>query len=666
MQVNAEAFEPEAGDFDPDAVGELLGEGERFHRYAADAGWFGSKIAKAVGKAAKIVVKQVAKHDPLSNAIRAAASGGNIGKALLASARQLGADVKTVAPYASMIAAQVPGIGTGLSAAIGTGMAFAQGKGLSAAVLAGVKGALPGGPLAAAAFDSAMTLAKGGSLTDAALSAARGALPGGEAAQKAFDAAVALAHGASLQKVAIDSAISALPGGQFGDVAKRLAAQVAAGTPVVDAIKSTGSEAALRAASRSLGLELPTAIKSTADMARSIIVRPELHSASPWELASHFGVGGEDAKRALALALAGMHSIGQGARPKFGAAGLEEDAGRLYRSIGPRTTFHAAMPQIASYAAPSMRGPSPTHHLAPRFRRRLFGYAAGLEAAGLTSNGTGWLVESGDFPSKIAQIVTGSAGRYPELLDANPSKAKVRVYKMPDGSYLNVPDNGGAVPAEAAAAGVVYQGRNFASLQPGETLTLPASWIKAAPAPTPTPKPAPGGDPVTSTMSDTDILAIKTKLVLWGSSTGLRSPSDYGQPVDMMPPIGWTQRDTQCTAAFQTWFDTNRSGNLRIDGYMDAATLAALNAWAQAASSPQTPPVLRTPPAVPQTPPVLQTPPALPAIPNVIPPVTPAVPAVVAANKPAPAQPTQAQIAAAKKSGDGLALTALAMLLLAA
>ena len=64
-------------------------------------------------------------------------------------------DFKEVGPYAQMVCSFIPGIGTGISAAIGAGLALANGQPITEVLLDGVKGALPGGPLARMAFDIA-------------------------------------------------------------------------------------------------------------------------------------------------------------------------------------------------------------------------------------------------------------------------------------------------------------------------------------------------------------------------------------------------------------------------------------------------------------------------------------------------------------------------------
>jgi peptidoglycan hydrolase-like protein with peptidoglycan-binding domain len=116
---------------------------------------------------------------------------------------------KELAPYAQAVLSVVPGVGQGVNAAIAAGSALAHGQNITDALVQGVKGMVPGGPLAQRALDTAYNLAKGQSITDAALSAARNQLPPGPA-QTAFDTGLALAKGKKLQDVAKEQGMSFL------------------------------------------------------------------------------------------------------------------------------------------------------------------------------------------------------------------------------------------------------------------------------------------------------------------------------------------------------------------------------------------------------------------------------------------------------------------------
>jgi hypothetical protein len=110
----------------------------------------------------------------------------------------------------------VPGIGTGVAAAIGAGAALAEGKSLDEVAKAAIKGAIPGGPVAAAAFDTAVKAASGENLGKAALESARNLVPAGPA-QKAFDIGVAVATGEKLQN-AVASGLASLAPAQLTSI----------------------------------------------------------------------------------------------------------------------------------------------------------------------------------------------------------------------------------------------------------------------------------------------------------------------------------------------------------------------------------------------------------------------------------------------------------------
>jgi hypothetical protein len=157
-------------------------------------------------------------------------------------------DVGKAMQLASTVAAFVPGVGTGVAAALGAAGALAQGQPITEAVLAAAKSALPGGQIAAAAFDVASGLAQGKSLTEAALNAARNQIPGGPAARAAFDAGLALARGKKLQDVALAAAGQALPRSPFTESALNFAQRVAQGASPQEAALTAAGSALLRRA----------------------------------------------------------------------------------------------------------------------------------------------------------------------------------------------------------------------------------------------------------------------------------------------------------------------------------------------------------------------------------------------------------------------------------
>lgn len=93
---------------------------------------------------------------------------------------------------------------------------------------------------------------------------------------------------------------------------------------------------------------------------------------------------------------------------------------------------------------------------------------------------TTYIVQKGDSAWGIAQKITGNGARFPELVRANtvPSGAKKTI--------TNIIDKNGQVT-----------GQNFNTLNANEVLTLPASWVAAAPKMTI--QPIPVGGPGTTT-----------------------------------------------------------------------------------------------------------------------------------------------------------------------
>ena len=148
-----------------------------------------------------------------------------------------------IAPYAQTVISFVPGVGQGISGAIGAANALSKGQPISEAMIQGVRGALPGGPMAQAAFDVAVAGIQGKPLTEVALSAlpldpeqkklviasalaakdiaegknvseslyTRGRVLLPPEAQKALDIGVAIAQGQKLQKIAKDQIVQTLP-----------------------------------------------------------------------------------------------------------------------------------------------------------------------------------------------------------------------------------------------------------------------------------------------------------------------------------------------------------------------------------------------------------------------------------------------------------------------
>src|SRR5947199_2052089 len=213
------------------------------------------RIARRVGRVAAIAargdkafaaaVKKVAKDPVVRSALRAGArvtSRRNLLRAARVAARAGAKPVRGSVGVAATAASFVPGVGTGVAAALGAAEALASGKRISDVVLAAARNAVPGGPAARAAFDFAAGLARGEKVTAAALKSARAHLPGGAAARAAFDAGLAIGRGKRLQDAVVAAAGRALPASPYVATATRFVRSVATGSKIPDAALSAAGK----------------------------------------------------------------------------------------------------------------------------------------------------------------------------------------------------------------------------------------------------------------------------------------------------------------------------------------------------------------------------------------------------------------------------------------
>jgi hypothetical protein len=118
---------------------------------------------------------------------------------------------RTLAPYVQTVLATVPGLGTGLSGALGASLALAQGLPITEVVLAAVRGSIPGGALAQAAFDVTAGLVQGKPLDQIALAALPVDPSTKQALARVGQAARALADGKRVDEVALAQLMQQLP-----------------------------------------------------------------------------------------------------------------------------------------------------------------------------------------------------------------------------------------------------------------------------------------------------------------------------------------------------------------------------------------------------------------------------------------------------------------------
>lgn len=169
------------------------------------------------------------------------ASGARLDKAALGAIKEQVRIAKAAAPYAQTVVALVPGVGTGVAAAIGAGAALAEGQSITEAAKAAIRGSVPGGALGATAFDTAMKVAAGENVGQAALESARNLVPDGPARQ-AFDIGVAVATGEKLQN-ALARGLMNMTSKQIGDLGMA-GAKIISSTPgLSDAFKAISEKA---------------------------------------------------------------------------------------------------------------------------------------------------------------------------------------------------------------------------------------------------------------------------------------------------------------------------------------------------------------------------------------------------------------------------------------
>lgn len=318
-----------------------------------------------VGGAVKVVGNLALSPVHLATAI---ASGQNVFHALGDTVKRDLQSAKDLAPYAQAVLSVVPGVGQGVNAAIAAGAAIAQGQRITDALVAGVKGMVPGGPLAQKALDTAYNLAKGQNVADAALSAARSALPPGPA-QMAFDTGLALAHGKSIQEAALSQGGEALKSLAIGKVTQMASDQL---SPIASrALSSVGPTiGSVKTAVMSV---VPSNVKQAAN---SLLNNPSLRSLPVEDVARRLNLPVRDVQAAVASVVQAANRTGMGQVVRSIAPAQE-----LASRIG-NVSFDRALASFGSRVAPIAYGHNrAAPRVLPRFPRLMPG-AMGLQDAG--------------------------------------------------------------------------------------------------------------------------------------------------------------------------------------------------------------------------------------------------------------------------------------------
>lgn len=505
-----------------------------FDPYAghADTGGFFSSIAHAVSSAAKVVANPLKATEYI---------GKGIGQGAVLAAKGAAAAGK-----------------------------FAYNKGVKPAVANALpviqtvlKNTGPIGMVASGAIGAMKAGLTGHGLEDIAWAAAEGAAPTG--IDKAISAAQSIRHGGNVITNAVNVAAQSFAPGS----PEHLGYESAIGV-----LKSTGSKAALGVARRALPSE---GAKRAFDAAIGVVSKVSSGSALLPRAAGIPNIVLSRVRAPLSALHPNLQMAVDTLRRNPGAMTIDPRllAGRMGTST---QLVNDALKRVGTSALP-WRSFSPN---AAMMVQRNAGNIPAMwlkalhhNTAGLDQTGTKYVVEAGDYPTRIAQKLTGNANRWKELLPANPRKPVAKTGKF---------------------AG------SFATLNAGEVLNLPSSWQKPNPStssiPTPTPTlkpdpsaPQPAQSSTTVNAAAAGILQGKATLIAWGNTDGSKQAgvSDYGlQAADLSPVIG--PRDSLEISSFQNWANANplAVGGVRklSGGNMDAETLSALQSWAELKANP--------------------------------------------------------------------------------
>ncbi len=544
-------------------------------------------------------------------------SGQRLDRVAINNLKQTLNSAKTLAPYVQTVISFVPGVGTGVSAAIGAGLAIAEGKSITDAMLAGVKGSLPGGAAAQAAFEVGKGAIQGKPIDQIAINALPISDQQKTLLKQGLSAVKDVAAGKNVAHSIIDNAVKALPA-QYGK-ALQIGMAMGHAKNLQDAIKTGVTQGATVYGSKLLsqsGVTNPmrSPLFQRANSIPNILVKQVRAPISAVPSATKAVL--DAVKRNPALMASSRQLLAQAMRTNSATVNDAMAIAGRQRNLLP---WRSMTPHTVAF----IRRYVPN---APLTALR----HSHTNIGGLDSSGTVYIVEKGDGPWAIAQKLTGNGNRWKELLDYNKDK-KPTVDK---------------------------------NVWVGEPLNLPPSWqkqVKSAPplvALPSAPKPtiAPTVDPVTAVTNTVtsivpSILQAKAILAAWGKTDGINQAglTDYGlNPADFSTTMG--PRDTMMLQSFQVWDNKTLNAGLSPNGTLDAATLSELQNWASArsqsaASSPAIPTVVASP-GLPQSGGSLSVPALNSAIPIVI-------PDVIGGTAPPTATPAVASKAAPATGGSG-------------
>lgn len=651
-----------------------------FDPYSEDTSGFFSSIAKGIAKVAKVAAtpitapvnltsKVLGKVPVIGGVVKAVnrvalmpitatqqvLEGGRIDKVVLNNLKQTLKDIKTVGPWAQTVLSFVPGVGTGMAAAIGAGLALAEGQSISQAMVSAVKGSLPGGAASQAAFSVAESAIQGKPIDQIALSA----LPIPDQQKKllaqGLAAAKDIAAGKNVASSIADRAIQSLPpqyakavqiglavgrakslqgalkAGASGAVSLGGAALIKSGAkqmnPVMKAVskmgtskaaiqKAVGAAQAIKNGSPVLGRALNAAVSN-------------FRQGSPEHLGfvTAVKVLKETSGNKVAMGVARRALPTESARQAFDAAvgtvsrTVSANPGALAKRAG--SVF---VPQLAKakgvispyqpnlkHAIETLRRNPTLAAQHPMVLAKQFGTSQQVAIDAVKKVGTQRLLPWRSLSPRAASFVQKW------------SKAPLSFLSHGTGDTAGLDETGTKYIVEKGdspfkiALKLTGNGNRWVELKPlntdkkpsitqnvwvGEVLNIPASWqkpvVKSAPPPVAVAsQPAPKAPSVTAAPQPQisvapGILQAKATLVAWGKTDGVNQAgvSDYGSSAaDLSTDFG--PRDKMQLMSFQTWSNKTGHAPLVVDGILGPKSLAALQSWAERRSA-QTIPVKTT------------------------------------------------------------------------
>lgn len=496
------------------------------HDPYGDVGWFGSDLVKKVGSAAKSIGK-------------AAAKVGHVVSPIVAQAL----------PYVQTALKSVGPVGMVASGALGAMSGVLQGKNLKDVGIAAALGAAPLG--IDRALQAGLRIAKGDNLLKIGIDQVGQSFKAGSEGAVAFDIAKKI-----LSKGSPKEALAAARRNLANEVQRRaFDTAVGAAARVADGARIPRVNQVMAAAKSRANIIAGNRGPKVVNVMAAPTVRraPQLFSAN--------------VQRAARAVASGM-SPAEAAR-RFGAPG-----GQVRRAVGsgvsPRFSWRPLSEQASRFVLRHAKG-------APLSALRI---TRGLDTTGLVDEGKVYVVESGDFPGRIAKKLTGVDTKWPQLIAANPQKktkatniGKVFVTLFA-GERLNVP-----------ASWQVVKAAPLTSTAPAPVTVLPGVTI-TAPAPVGTPRVTPVSIPAAavdqSNQNTAAILQAKSVLVTWAKTDGLNEAgfTDYGvRPEDLSTSFG--ARDKFVGRSFENWSNRVRGTKLEVDGEMNSELADALRSWAE-------------------------------------------------------------------------------------